>query len=80
MVACDHTFSSQLVGRAWESNGHGAFTVALLELLKDSRMDKLCYCNIIMCMYIDPKYVYNLSVKICHTDTLFLAKAPIAKG
>jgi hypothetical protein len=55
---------------AWESNGRGVFTVALLELLNDSRIDKLRYCDIIMRMYIDPKYVYNLSVKVCHTDTV----------
>jgi hypothetical protein len=53
---------------AWESNGRGVFTVALLELLKDSRIDKLRYCGIIIGMYIDPKYVYNLSVKVSHTD------------
>jgi hypothetical protein len=42
---------------AWESNGRGVFTVALLELLKGSRIDKLRYCDIIMGMNIDPKYV-----------------------
>ena len=51
-------------GPAWESNGRGVFTVALLELLKDSRMDKLRYCDIIMRMYIGPKCVYNLSLKV----------------
>ena len=49
-------------GPAWESNGRGVFTVALLELLKHSRMDKLRYRDIIMRMEIPLQYVYNLSV------------------
>ena len=51
-------------GPAWESDGRGVFTVALLELLKDSQTDKLRYCDIIMRMNIGPKCVYNLTVKV----------------
>ena len=69
-------------GQAWESNGRGVFTVALLELLKDSRIDKLRYCDIIMRMYIDPKYVYNLSVEVCHTDMVspYFSQSPRCEG
>ena len=49
-------------GQAWESKGRGLFTVALLDLLEDSQIDKLRYRDIVMRMDIDPKYVYNLSV------------------
>jgi hypothetical protein len=50
-------------GSAWESKGRGVFTVALLELLKDCRMDKLRYCDIIMRLEIPSQCVYNLSLK-----------------
>ncbi|KAF8958347.1 caspase domain-containing protein [Flammula alnicola] len=39
-------------GQAWESNGRGVFTVALLDLLTNSHIDKLRYCDIVMRMKI----------------------------
>ncbi|KDR74408.1 hypothetical protein GALMADRAFT_227464 [Galerina marginata CBS 339.88] len=42
-------------GQAWESEGRGVFTVALLDLLRDSQIDKLRYSDIVMQMEIDPK-------------------------
>ena len=35
-------------GQAWESNGRGVFTAALLDLLEVSQTDRLRYCNIVM--------------------------------
>jgi len=46
-------------GPAWESNGRGVFTVALLELLENSAIDKLRYRDIVMRMEIPSEYVYT---------------------
>jgi len=35
-------------GQAWESNGRGVFTAALLDLLEVSQTDRLRYCDIVM--------------------------------
>ncbi|KDR74409.1 hypothetical protein GALMADRAFT_141452 [Galerina marginata CBS 339.88] len=43
--------------QAWEADGRGVFTVALLNFLKDNheQNNKLRYCDIVMQMDIDPK-------------------------
>jgi len=51
-------------GQAWESNGRGVFTVALLNLLRVVVTDSLRYCDILVRLDIDFKYVYDLSVKV----------------
>ena len=51
-------------GQAWESNGRGDFTVALLNLLEKSKIDDLRYRDIIMRININSRYVYKLSVRI----------------
>ena len=51
-------------GQAWESDGRGVFTVALLDLLKDSEIEKLRYCDIVMRMHIVSRYLYNICENI----------------
>ncbi|KDR74412.1 hypothetical protein GALMADRAFT_250326 [Galerina marginata CBS 339.88] len=44
-------------GQAWEAHDRGVFTAALLDLLKDSQIDKLRYCDIVMRMDIDTRQI-----------------------
>ena len=50
-------------GLAWESNDRGVFTVALLDLLTNSKIDKMRCSDIVMRIKIHSEYVYHLSVK-----------------